>query len=220
MDGKNAPLGVHNNNCRTPDDFYITLNYDKYVKTVLEIKGSAGIEDTHPGHTPDRFIKIHMYTIMFTIGYYICKKSITFVIMENIEKRLEYFIANQGYNYSQFADLIGVQRSSISHIITGRNKPSYDFLRKMFNAFPELNADWLVMGRGRMFHEADDQVMVDKKGTVSDETREAPSEPAESDRQEKAPPRPEKPAPVAEKPVSKVILFYDNGRFEEFLRRV
>jgi transcriptional regulator with XRE-family HTH domain len=140
--------------------------------------------------------------------------------MENIEKRLEYFIANQGYNYSQFADLIGVQRSSISHIITGRNKPSYDFLRKMFNAFPELNADWLVMGRGRMFHEADDQVTVDQKETVSDETMETPSRPSEYDRKDKAPPRTEKPVSVRETPVIKVILFYDNGRFEEFQRQV
>ncbi len=76
--------------------------------------------------------------------------------MEHIEQRLDYLIKHQGLNHSRFAELIGVQRSSISHILTGRNKPSYDFLKKIFESFPDLNADWLIMGRGQMFHSAED----------------------------------------------------------------
>lgn len=56
---------------------------------------------------------------------------------------------------SRFADLIGVQRSSVSHIISGRNNPSYDFLQKTLNAFPGLRAEWLLMGRGPMFERQD-----------------------------------------------------------------
>ncbi len=52
---------------------------------------------------------------------------------------------------SKFADLIGVQRSSVSHVLSGRNKPSYDFLQKTLKAFPGLHADWLVMGKGAMY---------------------------------------------------------------------
>ena len=76
--------------------------------------------------------------------------------METIEKRLEYFIQSKSYNHSRFADRIGVQRSSVSHILTGRNKPSYDFLKKIFDGFPELNADWLIVGRGKMLHSDED----------------------------------------------------------------
>ena len=52
---------------------------------------------------------------------------------------------------SKFADIIGVQRSSISHVISGRNKPSFDFLQKTLKAFPGLNASWLMLGEGTMY---------------------------------------------------------------------
>ena len=54
---------------------------------------------------------------------------------------------------SKFADIIGVQRSSVSHVISGRNKPSYDFLHKTLKAFPGLNASWLMMGEGTMYEQ-------------------------------------------------------------------
>ena len=52
---------------------------------------------------------------------------------------------------SKFADLIGVQRSSVSHVLSGRNKPSFDFLEKTLKAFPGLKADWLILGEGSMY---------------------------------------------------------------------
>lgn len=48
---------------------------------------------------------------------------------------------------SEFADRIGVQRSSISHILSGRNKPSIDFLEKTLEAFPEVDVKWLITGK-------------------------------------------------------------------------
>ncbi|HER08054.1 MAG TPA: XRE family transcriptional regulator [Bacteroides sp.] len=52
---------------------------------------------------------------------------------------------------SKFADLIGVQRSSISHVLSGRNNPSFDFLQKTLRSFPGLNAEWLMLGKGKMY---------------------------------------------------------------------
>ena len=52
---------------------------------------------------------------------------------------------------SKFADLIGVQRSSVSHILSDRNKPSFDFLQKTLKTFPGLKADWLMLGEGPMY---------------------------------------------------------------------
>jgi transcriptional regulator with XRE-family HTH domain len=49
---------------------------------------------------------------------------------------------------AQFADLIGVQRSSISHLISGRNKPSLEFIQKILKAFPDINSDWILSGKG------------------------------------------------------------------------
>ena len=55
------------------------------------------------------------------------------------------------YTPSLFADEIGVIRSTISHIINGRNKPGVDILQKVLSRFPELSAEWLLTGNGKMF---------------------------------------------------------------------
>ncbi len=52
---------------------------------------------------------------------------------------------------SKFADIIGVQRSSVSHVISGRNNPSFDFIQKTLTGFPGLNAEWLIVGQGTMY---------------------------------------------------------------------
>lgn len=54
---------------------------------------------------------------------------------------------------SKFADIIGVQRSSVSHVISGRNNPSFDFIQKTLMAFPGLNAEWLIVGQGTMYEQ-------------------------------------------------------------------
>ncbi len=56
----------------------------------------------------------------------------------------------EGLSASKFADIIGVQRSSMSHILSGRNNPSLDFIQKIMHAFPRINGDWLLSGDGEM----------------------------------------------------------------------
>jgi transcriptional regulator with XRE-family HTH domain len=51
---------------------------------------------------------------------------------------------------TRFADEIGVQRSSISHILSGRNKPSYDFILRVIEKYPAVNTQWLLTGKGDM----------------------------------------------------------------------
>lgn len=65
----------------------------------------------------------------------------------SIQDRIQMIMRMNNLNASQFADKIGVQRSSISHIISGRNKPSLDFLQKTLDKFPRVNADWLITGK-------------------------------------------------------------------------
>ncbi len=71
-----------------------------------------------------------------------------------MEDRLLRLLDTEQLSSSKFADVIGVQRSSVSHILTGRNKPSFDFLQKTLKAFPMLNADWLILGEGEMYEGA------------------------------------------------------------------
>jgi transcriptional regulator with XRE-family HTH domain len=72
-----------------------------------------------------------------------------------MEDRLLKFLDTEQLSSSKFADVIGVQRSSVSHILSGRNKPSFDFLQKTLKAFPMLNADWLILGEGKMYESGD-----------------------------------------------------------------
>jgi transcriptional regulator with XRE-family HTH domain len=51
---------------------------------------------------------------------------------------------------SALADNIGVNRATISHILSGRNKPSIDFLQKLLHSYSALNANWLITGIGYM----------------------------------------------------------------------
>ncbi|WP_298757535.1 helix-turn-helix transcriptional regulator [uncultured Psychroserpens sp.] len=67
---------------------------------------------------------------------------------EEFTKRLQKVIDFYGESASSFAEKIGVQRSSISHILSGRNKPSLDFVLKVLSSFPEVELYWLMNGKG------------------------------------------------------------------------
>lgn len=68
----------------------------------------------------------------------------------DLKERISKVIAYSELSLSEFADEIEVQRSSISHITSGRNKPSLDFLMKIKSRFPELEWEWLIEGEGQM----------------------------------------------------------------------
>ena len=68
--------------------------------------------------------------------------------------RIKKWIESKELKSSSFADKIGVNRATISHVLSGRNKPSIDFLDKMIRAFPDLNSNWIVSGDGLM-HKSD-----------------------------------------------------------------
>jgi len=65
--------------------------------------------------------------------------------------RIELILKTQNLTPTQFADAIGIQRSSMSHILARRNKPSLDFVMKLLKRFPEINAEWLLTGKNQMF---------------------------------------------------------------------
>ncbi len=67
-----------------------------------------------------------------------------------MKDRIVKFLISEKISPSEFADKIGVQRSSMSHILNGRNFPSASFLQKMLQTFPLLNPRWLMIGDGEM----------------------------------------------------------------------
>lgn len=67
--------------------------------------------------------------------------------------RISLLIRAKNLSAAQFADEIGVQRSSISHLMSGRNKPSLDLIQKTLQRFPEVSTEWLLFGKGEMVRE-------------------------------------------------------------------
>ena len=84
----------------------------------------------------------------------------------NLNERISKIIEYSELSSSEFADEIDVQRSSISHITSGRNKPSLEFIIKIKNRFPELQWDWLVNGEGEMLRNAEENEISTELGEV------------------------------------------------------
>jgi transcriptional regulator with XRE-family HTH domain len=79
------------------------------------------------------------YIIPLKLNYYMMKE------------RLIEFLKAENKTSAQLAEEIGVQPSGISHILSGRNKPSLDFVLKMLEKYPFLSTEWLLFGRGNMY---------------------------------------------------------------------
>jgi len=71
---------------------------------------------------------------------------------KEVAGRLGEVMAHYQLTASAFAERIDVQRSGISHILSGRNKPSLDFVLKVVRAFPEVDLYWLLNGKGEFPH--------------------------------------------------------------------
>jgi len=70
------------------------------------------------------------------------------VNIDDFIKRLEIILDYYNLSASAFADKVGVQRSSLSHLLSGRNKPSLDLILKIVSEFPEVDLYWIVNGKG------------------------------------------------------------------------
>ncbi len=81
-----------------------------------------------------------------------------------MNNRLKKWMDYKGLISSELADNIGVNRATVSHILSGRNKPSIDFLQKLLDSYPNLNSNWLITGIGYLaIKKEDKEVRLSKK---------------------------------------------------------
>ena len=73
--------------------------------------------------------------------------------------RLKQFIAAENITQAQLADNLNVVRASVSHILAGRNKPGYDFICNLMTNYPNLNIEWLMFGKGKMYKTQEQQTI-------------------------------------------------------------
>lgn len=140
-----------------------------------------------------------------------------------MKDRILKFINKEGISPAHFADEIGVQRSSVSHILSGRNNPSYDFIYKILDRYKSLNPEWLIMGSGDIYKKVEKNIIVVPDNKPK-EIKESP--PIQNDLFSEIPTVKSEEPPVYEKPVvkmssnkvvEKIIVFYSDKSFTEFL---
>ena len=118
-----------------------------------------------------------------------------------IIERIKRIISDSGLSNSSFADKIGVPRSSISHILSGRNNPSLDLIIKILRNFDDINADFLLKGEVLPPMDKDSKKDLDNKNMtlfpeldIKEDTKERPK--------------------IDEEVLKSVILVYQNDKFE------
>ncbi|SFJ43862.1 helix-turn-helix domain-containing protein [Olleya namhaensis] len=137
----------------------------------------------------------------------------------DFSKRLQKVIEYYSESASSFAEKIGVQRSSISHILSGRNKPSLEFVLKVLSSFPEVELYWLMNGKGE-FPKIESQnrqepiAPVSKKddqNLFTDSKNENPVEPKNSDLLKNLNHKSSN-----GKIIERIVIFYSDGSFSNF----
>ncbi len=142
--------------------------------------------------------------------------------------RISQILKTKKLSASQFAVSIGVQPSSVSHVLSGRNKPSLDFISKILSTYPDINAEWLIMGKGEVIDtepkkpvdshtrktgqtsfDLDNEATRDNKGNSGKTETKIP----ETLNEKPA----EKPVISGDDGVEKIVLFYKNGTFREYI---
>ena len=111
--------------------------------------------------------------------------------------RLELILKHYGLSASVFAEKISVQRSSISHILSGRNKPSLDFIDKVLQVFPEIDLVWLLSGKGNLHN----TTPLDQPGAAKSSVETQPSTSSVINDSEG---------------IDRIVIFYQDGSFKNY----
>ena len=150
-------------------------------------------------------------------------------MIDRIKSVMEYYHLSP----AQFADRIGFQRSALSHVLSGRNNPSLDFVLKVKNAFPNLNLEWLTLGDGNQFVNQEDEPAENARDTLKINLDEPAAEPDELQKSKVK----EEPINISkndinesetsksqvnqqfigDKKIKKIILLYNDGSFSEHI---
>ncbi|WP_367770018.1 helix-turn-helix transcriptional regulator [Flavobacterium sp. WC2421] len=142
---------------------------------------------------------------------------------EDFVKRLEIILDYYSINASTFADKIGVQRSSLSHLLSGRNKPSLDFILKILEVYPDVDLYWILNGKGSFPKNGDKDLVVENSAT-SELKLNSPTPATESSIPENLFSQnendkesfPNVESEIISGDVDKIVFFYKDGTFKIF----
>mgnify|MGYP002783672009 CR=1 FL=1 len=139
----------------------------------------------------------------------------------NLNEKIKMLISTLQMTPSQFADEIGVQRSSISHILSGRNKPSLEIIQKIVNSFPEVTYGWLL---GNDAFDLNTSIVSSRKtnaqlrnyGEQELRSKLAPDE-MQNQQLDDSSDKTESRLDVKPRRIEKILIFYSDNTFSEYL---
>lgn len=141
--------------------------------------------------------------------------------------RLKQFLDAENISQSQFADTIRVVRASVSHVLSGRNNPSYEFIKAIMTSYPQLNMEWLMLGKGKMYKsptsettaplpEPNSGLLFEEDEQESDIIVQSPTLPSFTQTSSDIDTSKEAlQTIVKQRNVSKIIIMFDDGTFQE-----
>ena len=138
-----------------------------------------------------------------------------------MKDRIIKFLTHENLTGTRFADEIGVQRSSVSHILSGRNNPSFEFIQKILSRYKNVSSDWLIMGIGSMYKKPE---QMDLFATQPLSINKQPAIPAQKQQEILTSADDDKkilPDYCSEilpsRKVEKILIFYTDKTFDEFV---
>ena len=143
----------------------------------------------------------------------------------NYERTFQEFLRSENKSSAQLAEEIGVQPSGISHILSGRNNPSLDFILKMLEQYQFLSTDWFLFGKGNMYKEIKMQSLFDEVRQADIPVGSGPADTAKGNMREDSAPADHKiterethnDGSIVTRSVSRIVMFYSDGSFKEYL---
>lgn len=139
--------------------------------------------------------------------------------IDDFVKRLENILDYYGLNASAFADKIGIQRSGMSHLLSGRNKPSLDFIMKILEVFPDVDLYWILTGKGN-FPKNNEAISLEiskiPRPVLSDESSLPTDESYNIKTTGNLSERKKINFGLEDSEIEKIVLFYKNGTFKAF----
>lgn len=144
-----------------------------------------------------------------------------------MKERLLEFLRAENKSSAQLAEEIGVQPSGISHILSGRNNPSLDFVLKMLEKYQFISSDWLLFGKGVMYKDIKMQTLFDenKDIPVDEEIKRTKNEAFKTEIELQDLRKPDQMKNSVDSggnnasSVHKIVWFYDDNSFEEYFPR-
>ena len=152
------------------------------------------------------------------------------VNIEEFTKKLEKILEYYSLSASSFADKIGVQRSSMSHLLSGRNKPSLDFVLKITDVFPEVDLYWLLLNKGNFPKDESTKILKTENSNKSDisnfstelfdqSTRESKKEPFIENESQNLIETSFNNGNQFNSVVEKIVVFYTDGTFKQYIQK-